>query len=209
MEVKMLTDRRLLTGGILSALTVAWIFIALTMPNGFLNVFVFFVPAALLAVAGAWLFFTFAGSLFTWSRAATSVVVVALVLTPILAFFFGTSLSQDLTTKFLFIVALAWAASMGGTLWNLAGAAGDAFREWRASRNMRRQTRRIGRPRRVYVPYVTPRSETHFTFGNWDTNENLNETRQRDSGRAACCLRNASNSRAGHGAHVGPERPGW
>ncbi len=148
----MFTDRRLLTGGVISALTVAWIFIALTMPNGFLNVLVFIVPAALLAIAGAWLFFTFAGSLFTWSRAARSVIIVALVLTPVLAFFFGTPLSQDLTTKFLFIVALAWAASMGGTLWNLAGAAGDAFREWRANRNVQRETRRMGRPRRVYVP---------------------------------------------------------
>jgi hypothetical protein len=148
----MLTDRRLLTGGIISALTVAWIFIALTMPNGFLNVLVFFAPAALLAIAGAWVFFTFAGSLFSWSRAARSVVVVALSLTPILALFFGTPLSQDLTAKFLFIVALAWAASIGGTLWNLAGAAGDAFREWRANRNVRRHTRRTGRPRRVYAP---------------------------------------------------------
>ena len=148
----MLTDRRLLTGGIISALTVAWISIALTMPNGFLNVLVFIVPAALLAIAGAWVFFTFAGSLFTWSGAARSVVVAALVLTPILAFFFGTSLSQDLTTKFLFIVALAWAASMGGTVWSLAGAAVDAFREWRASRSMRRETRRMHRPRRIYVP---------------------------------------------------------
>ena len=148
----MLTDRRLLTGGIISALTVAWLFIALTMPNGFLNVLVFFAPAVLLAVAGAWLFFTFAGSLFTWSRAARSVVVVALVLTPVLAVFFGTSLSQDLTTKFLFIVALAWAASIGGTVWNLAGAAGDAFREWRAGHDMRREARRMRRPRRVYVP---------------------------------------------------------
>ena len=148
----MFTDRRLLTGGVISALTVGWIFIALTMPNGFLNVLVFIVPAALLAIAGAWLFFTFAGSLFTWSRAARSVVIVALVLTPLLAFFFGTPLSQDLTTKFLFIVALAWAASMGGTLWNLAGAAGDAFKEWQASRNSRRETRRMARPRRVYVP---------------------------------------------------------
>ena len=152
----MFTDRRLLTGGIISALTVAWVFIALTMPNGFLNVLVFFVPAALLAIAGVWLFFTFAGTLFTWSRAATSVVIVALVLTPILAFFFGTPLTQDLTTKFLFIVTLAWAASIGGTVWNLAGAARDAFKEWRASHNMRRNTRRMGRARRVYVPARRP-----------------------------------------------------
>ena len=148
----MFTDRRILTGGIISVLTVAWIFIALTMPNGFVNVLVFIVPAALLAIAGAWVFFTFAGSLFTWSGAARSVVVAALMLTPILAYFFGTSLSQDLTTKFLFIVALAWAASMGGTLWNLAGAAGDAFSEWRGSRNTRRGRRPIRRPRRVYLP---------------------------------------------------------
>jgi hypothetical protein len=148
----MFTDRRILTGGIISAFTIAWIFVVVAMPNGFLNVLVFIAPAALLAIAGAWLFFTFAGSLFTWSGAARSVVIVALVLAPVLAFFFETSLSQNLTTKFLFIVALAWAASMGGTLWNLAGAAGDAFREWRASRNIRRETRRMRRPRRVYVP---------------------------------------------------------
>lgn len=148
----MFTDRRLLIGGIISAFTVAWIFIALTMPNGFLNVLVFFAPAALLAIAGAWVVFTFAGSLFTWSRAARSVVIVALVLTPILAFFFGTPLSQDLTTKFLFILTLAWAASIGGTIWNLTGAAADAFREWRASRSSRRETRRMHRPRRVFVP---------------------------------------------------------
>jgi hypothetical protein len=147
----MFTDRRLLTGGIISALTVAWLFIAVTMPNGFLNVLVFIVPAALLAIAGVWVVFTFAGNLFTWSRAARSVVIASLVLTPILAFFFGTPLSQDVTTKFLFIVALAWAASMGGTLWNIAAAAGDAFREWRASRNIRVKTRRMGRHRRVYV----------------------------------------------------------
>ena len=148
----MLTDRRLFTGGIISVLTTAWIFTALTMPNGFLNVLVFIVPATLLATAGAWLFFTFAGSLFTWSRAARSVITVTVVLTPVLAFFFGTPLRQDLTTKFLFIVVLAWATSMGGTLWNLGGAAGDAFREWRASRRLRGQKRRTGRPRRVYVP---------------------------------------------------------
>jgi hypothetical protein len=141
----MFSDRRLLTGGLFSALAVAWILIALVTPNGFMDVLVFLVPAGLLAIAAAWLFFTFAGNLFTWSRAATSVIATAAVLAPLLAYFFGTSRSEDLTTKFLFIVAVAWAASLGGTLWNLAGAASDAFREWRAGR-------RMNRPRRIYVP---------------------------------------------------------
>jgi hypothetical protein len=139
------TDRRLLNGAIISALAVAWIFIVVAMPNGFMDVAVFVAPAALLAVAAVWTFFTFAGNLFTWSRAAKSVVLTAAALAPILAFFFGTSSSQNLTTKFLFIVAVAWAASLGGTLWNLAGAASDAFREWRVARGMNRR-------RRVYVP---------------------------------------------------------
>ena len=141
----MFSDRRLLTGGIISALAVAWMFVVLGMPNGLLDVLLFLVPAGLLSIAATWLFFRFAGNLFTWSRAAKTVIASTFVLAPVLAFFFGTPTSQNLTTKFLFIVAVAWAASLGGTLWNLAGAASDAFREWRASRSM-------NRPRRVYVP---------------------------------------------------------
>lgn len=141
----MFTDRRLLTGGVISALVVAWIFAVLRMPHGFTDVLVFLAPAALLALAAVWLFFTFAGNLFNWQRAAKSVFTGAILLAPVLAYFFGTSASQNLTTKFLFIVAVAWAASLGGTLWNLAGATSDAFREWRANR-------RMNRPRRVYVP---------------------------------------------------------
>jgi hypothetical protein len=141
----MFSDRRLLTGAIISALAVTWIFVALAMPGGFTGALVFLGPAALLSIAAVWLFFTFAGNLFTWSRAAKTVIGGVAVLTPVLAYFFGTSKGQDLTTKFLFLVAVAWAASLGGTLWNLAGAASDAFREWLASR-------RMNRPRKVYVP---------------------------------------------------------
>jgi hypothetical protein len=141
----MFTDRRLLTGGVISALVVAWVFAMLGMPDGMMDVLKFFAPAALLAIAAAWLFFTFAGSLFTWSRAAGSVIAGAVILAPIIAFFFGTSATQNLTTKFLFIVAVAWAASLGGTLWNLAGATSDAFREWSMSRKMNRH-------RKLYVP---------------------------------------------------------
>ena len=141
----MFTDRRILTGGVISALVVAWIFAVLRMPHGLTDVLLFFAPAALLATAGAWLFFTFAGNLFNWQRAAKSIVTGAILLAPVLAYFFGSSASQTLTTKFLFIVTVAWAASLGGTLWNLAGAAGDAFREWRTGR-------RMSRPRRIYVP---------------------------------------------------------
>lgn len=141
----MFTDRRLLKGGVISGLVVAWMFAVLGMPHGLIDVLKFFVPAALLALAAVWLFFTFAGSLFTWPRAAKSVFTGTVLIAPVLAYLFGTSASQDLTTKFLFIVAVAWAASLGGTLWNLAGSVGDAFREWRVSR-------RMSRPRRIYVP---------------------------------------------------------
>ena len=141
----MFTDRRILTGGVISALVVAWIFAVLRMPHGVTDVLVFLAPAALLALAAVWLFFTFAGNLFNWQRAGKSILTGAIVLAPVLAYFFGSSASEDLTTKFLFIVAVAWAASLGGTLWNLVGAAGDAFREWRTSRS-------VSRPRRIYVP---------------------------------------------------------
>lgn len=147
----MFSDRRLLRGGIISGLGVGWVLIALGMPNGFINLLAFIAPAGLLAVASTWLFFTFAGDLFTWSRATRSVIAGVLVLTPLLSYFVGTSRSQGLTTKFLFLIAVGWAASMGGTLWNLAGATGDAFEEWQANRRAR-AARRTNRPRRVYLP---------------------------------------------------------
>jgi uncharacterized membrane protein len=147
----MFSERRLLTGGAISALAVAWTFVALWVPNGFSDLLRFLGPAMLLALAVAWLFFTFAGNMFTWSRAIRSVVVGAVVLTPVLAYLFGTSNDPDLVAKFLFMIAIWWAASLGGTLWSLGGAALDAYREWRA-------TRRMKRSRQVYAPewYVSP-----------------------------------------------------
>lgn len=141
----MFNQRRLLTGGIVSALAAAWILIALGAPNGLPDLLTFVGPAALVAVAVAWLFFTFAGNLFSWQRAVKSVIVGVAVLTPVLAYFFSTSKDQNLMAKFLFMVAVGWAASLGGTLWGLAGAASDAFREWRV-------TRRMNGRRKVYVP---------------------------------------------------------
>jgi uncharacterized membrane protein len=144
-EGTMFSERRLLTGGIVSALAVAWTFVALGTPDGFSDLIRFLGPAVLLALAVAWLFFTFAGDLFTRSRAVRSVVAGAAVMTPVLAYLFGTSNDPDLIATFLFMIAVGWAASLGGTLWSLGGAAADAFKEWRAGR-------RIKRPRRVYVP---------------------------------------------------------
>lgn len=141
----MFSERRLLTGGAISALAVAWTFVALWAPNGFSDLLRFLGPAMLLALAVAWLFFTFAGNLFTWSRAIRSVVAGGAVLTPVLAYLFGTSTDPDLVAKFLFMIALGWAASLGGTLWSLGGAALDAFKEWRIARH-------LNPSRRVYVP---------------------------------------------------------
>lgn len=150
----MFSERRLFTGGLLAALAVAWIFVALWTPNGFSDLLRFLGPAMLLGVAVAWLFFTFAGNLFTWPRAIRSVVAGAAFLTPVLAYFFGTSEDPDLVAKFLFMIAIGWAASLGGTLWSLGGAAADAYREWRATRRMRR-------PRKVYVPAETSQPQDH------------------------------------------------
>jgi hypothetical protein len=139
------SERRLLTGGLLAALALAWTFVALWTPNGFSDLLRFAGPAVLLALAAAWVFFTFAGNLFTWSRALRSVVGGAAVLTPVFAYFFATSNDPDLVAKFLFMIAVGWAASLGGTLWSLGGAASDAFKEWKADR-------RLNRIRRTYVP---------------------------------------------------------
>lgn len=141
----MFSERRLLTGGLLAALAVAWTFVALWTPNGFSDLLRFAGPAVLLALATAWLFFTFAGDLFTWSRAIRSVVAGAAALTPALAYLFGRSNDPDLMAKFMFLIAVGWAASLGGTLWSLGGAAADAFKEWKTNR-------RLNQPRRVYVP---------------------------------------------------------
>lgn len=141
----MFSERRLLAGGIASALAVAWIFVALGTPRGLPDLLTFLGPAGLLAIAVAWLFFTFAGNLFTWSRAVKSVIVGVAVLTPVLAYFFSASKDQNLMAKFLFMIAMGWAASLGGTLWSLAGAIRDAFREWQ-------DDRLVSRRRRQYVP---------------------------------------------------------
>ena len=52
---------------------------------------------------------------------------------------------RTVMAKFLFMIAVWWAASLGGTLWSLGGAAADAFKEWKTNR-------RLNQPRRVYVP---------------------------------------------------------
>jgi hypothetical protein len=141
----MLNEKRLLTGGMLAALAAVWALVALVTPHGFVDLVSYIGPAAVLAVAVAWLFFTFAGNLFTWPRAVVSVLLGAAVLSPVLAYFFSESKDQDLIEKFFFMVAVGWAASLGGILWNLGGAASDALKEWRTERKMRQ-------PRRVFVP---------------------------------------------------------
>ena len=141
----MFTERRLLVGGMASAVAVAWLLIALGTPNGFSDLLIFLGPAVLLAVAVAWLFFTFAGDLFTWSRAFRSLTLGAAVLTPVLAYFFSRSEDQSLLSKFQFMIAVGWAASLGGVLWSLGGATKDALREWRGAR-------RMSRIRKLYAP---------------------------------------------------------
>lgn len=141
----MFNERRLLAGGVVSAIAFAWVLIALGTPNGVSDLLIFLGPAVLLAVAVAWLFFSFAGDLFTWSRALRSVLVGAAVLTPVLTYFFSASNDQNLISKFLLMIAVGWAASLGGVLWSLTGATKDALSEWRGAR----QTNRL---RKMYVP---------------------------------------------------------
>jgi hypothetical protein len=141
----MVNEKRIFKGGLISALVVEWILIALVMPNGFVDLMWNIGPAALLAVAFVWVFFTFADSLFTWRRAAMSVLVGAAITTPLLAYYFTTSNDQNIVAKFFFMIAVGWAASFGGTLWNLVGAVDDALKEWRAER-------RVTRVRKLYVP---------------------------------------------------------
>jgi hypothetical protein len=141
----MFSEKRLLRGGMLAALAAVWVLVALTTPNGFVDLVLYIGPAGVLAVAVGWLFFTFAGNLFTWPRAVVSVVLGAAVLSPVLAYFFSASKDQDLIAKFFFMIAVGWAASLGGILWSLGGAASDAVKEWRIDRKMRQ-------PRKVFVP---------------------------------------------------------
>ena len=141
----MSSDKRLLIGGMSVALAIVWTLAAVGSPNGFRDLLRFLGPAILVSIALVWVVFTFAGSVFTWSRALRGIVVGTAVMAPVLAWFFRASKDPNLTSKFLFIIALAWAASLGGTLWKLAGSAHDAFKEWRA-------VRRMNRARKLYVP---------------------------------------------------------
>ena len=130
----MLSHRRLLAAGAFALIALEWVVVAAGRANGFVDLLTFVGPAALLSVAVAWLFFTFAGRLFTWPRAFRSVLAGTAILTPVVAYYFAASRDQTLGTKFLVMIAVGWAASLGGTLWNLGSAAGDAFREWRLAR---------------------------------------------------------------------------
>ena len=141
----MVSAKRIFKGGVISALVVEWILIALVTPNGIIDLIWNIPPAALLAVAVVWVFFTFADPLFSWPRALTSVLVGTAITTPLVAYYFSTSKDQDIIAKFLFMIAVGWAASFGGTVWNLVGAANDAWKEWRAER-------RLPRARKFYVP---------------------------------------------------------
>lgn len=141
----MLSVKRLFRGEILAAIGAIWVLVALTTPNGFVDLVLYIGPAALLAVATVWLFFTFAGSLFSWQRAVLSVLIATAVLSPVLAHFFSGSKDQNLIAKFFFMIAVGWAASLGGILWNLGGAASDALKEWRNERRARDA-------RKLYVP---------------------------------------------------------
>jgi hypothetical protein len=141
----MVDTKRIIKGGLIGALVVEWILIALVTPRGFLDLLWNVGPAALLAIAFVWVFFTFADSLFTWRRAWMSVVIGAAFTTPLLAYYFTKSNDQNVIAKFFFMIAVGWAASLGGTIWNLVGAIEDALKEWRAERRLRA-------PRKVYVP---------------------------------------------------------
>ncbi len=131
----MLSHRRLLGAGAFAFVALGWVVVAMGTTNGFVDLLTFVAPAALLSIAVAWLFFTFAGRLFTWPRAFRSVLAGTAIVTPVLAYYFAASRDQTLSTKFLFMIAVGWAASLGGTLWNLGSAARDAFREWRLARH--------------------------------------------------------------------------
>ena len=141
----MFSDKRLFTGGIVCALAVEWILISLVTRNGFVDLFFYLGPAALLTLAVAWLFFAFAGRRFTWSRVAVSVILGAALVAPLLAYAASATKDPGLMAKFIFMVAVGWAAIFGGTLWNVTGAARDALREWRLDREAQRA-------RRIYVP---------------------------------------------------------
>lgn len=141
----MVSQKRIVKGGFIGALVAEWILIALVMPNGFLDIVWFVGPAALASAVIVWVFFTFADPLFTWRRATVSVLIGTAIVTPPLAYYFSTSNDENLIAKFFFMIAVGWAATLGGTLWNLVGAANDAFREWRSER-------RLTHRRKLYVP---------------------------------------------------------
>lgn len=139
----MLSHRSLFVVSAMAVIVFEWVVAAAGQANGFVDLLTFVGPAALLSVAVAWIFFTFAGRLFTWTRAFRSVLVGTAILTPVLAYAFATSSDQTLSTKFLFIIAVGWAASLGGTLWNLGSATGDAFKEWRLARRANRRRTQV------------------------------------------------------------------
>lgn len=141
----MFSEKRLLTGEIVAVLITVWVLVAVTTPNGFIDIAQYIGPAALLAMATAWVFFTFAGTLFTWPRAIMSLLIGTAALSPLLAYFFSASKDQDLIAKFFFMIAVGWAAILGGIVWNLGGAASDALKEWRNERRARDA-------RKLYVP---------------------------------------------------------
>ena len=124
----MFSDKRLFTGGIACALAVEWILISLVTRNGFVDLFFYLGPAALLTLAVAWLF-----------------ILGAALVAPLLAYAASATKDPGLMAKFIFMVAVGWAAIFGGTLWNVTGAARDALREWRLDREAQRA-------RRIYVP---------------------------------------------------------
>jgi hypothetical protein len=127
----MLGQRRFLAAVITALVAFEWVVAAEQMTGGLMAVLRFVVPAALLSLAVAWLFFTFAGRLFTWPRAFRSVLGGTGVVTPLLALYYSASKDETLITQFLFMIAVGWAASLGGIFWNLGSAVGDAFGEWR------------------------------------------------------------------------------
>lgn len=135
----MLSHKRILIAVASAFIVFGWVVVATATSTAFLGLVRFMWIAALLSIAVAWLFFTFAGRLFTWPRAFRSVIAGTLVVTPLLAYYFAESRDQTLTEKFLFVIGVAWAATFGGTLWNLGAATGDALREWREARHVGRR----------------------------------------------------------------------
>ena len=133
----MLSHPRILLAAFSALVVFTWVVVAETTSIGFFGLLRFIWPAGLLSIAVAWLFFTFAGRLFTWPRALRSVIACTAVLTPVIAYYFAASRDQTVTAEFLFVVAVLWASTLAGTLWNLATAADQALKEWLMSRHTR------------------------------------------------------------------------